>query len=139
MLQISLVRPVGELLVHDPPFTTQERPKTLIHIVDSACRQVTKSNTKLGPLTPSSRIISATEVPDSACVNANALCLSVKRFFPIRKNHPSGDTKVQKPDIPDRSRNGENVRSGRRLSPTPSRIEVLVIQGCDTSFAAVQE
>jgi hypothetical protein len=29
--------------------------------------------------------------------------------------------------------------AGRRLSSTPSRIEVLVIQRCDTSFAAVQE
>jgi hypothetical protein len=54
-------------------------------------------------------MISATEVPDSACLNANAICSSVKCFFPIQKPTLSGDAKVQKPNIPDGSRNGENV------------------------------
>jgi len=44
------VRPVDELLVHDPPFTAQEHRKILIPVVDPTCRQVPQSNTKLGPL-----------------------------------------------------------------------------------------
>ncbi len=88
-------------------------------------RQVSKSNSKLGPriapapvtvsrsekpqnatgttlshpirhlhlphqntLIPSFRMTAATEVPDSACLNANAICSSEKFFFPIRKTHP---------------------------------------------------
>ena len=37
---------------------------------------------------PSPRMISATDVPDSACLNSNAICSSVKCFVPIRKNGP---------------------------------------------------
>jgi hypothetical protein len=37
---------------------------------------------------PSFRITSATDVPDSACRRANAICSSVKCFFPIEKTHP---------------------------------------------------
>jgi hypothetical protein len=32
--------------------------------------------------------ITATEVPDSACLKANAICSSEKFFFPIQKTHP---------------------------------------------------
>jgi hypothetical protein len=39
-------------------------------------------------LIPSFRMTAATEVPDSACLNANAICSSEKFFFPIRKTHP---------------------------------------------------
>ncbi|MFM8709597.1 MAG: SDR family NAD(P)-dependent oxidoreductase [Planctomycetia bacterium] len=37
---------------------------------------------------PGGDVISATEVPDSACRSANAICSSEKCFFPIRKTHP---------------------------------------------------
>jgi len=33
-------------------------------------------------------LVSATEVPDSACLKANAICSSEKCFFPNRKTHP---------------------------------------------------
>ena len=44
------VEPVDELLVHDPPFTTQKNPEPLMPIVHPAGRQVTESSTKLGLL-----------------------------------------------------------------------------------------
>ena len=43
---------------------------------------------KVCSLIPSLRMISATDVPDSACRSANAICSSVKWFYPIRKTHP---------------------------------------------------
>jgi hypothetical protein len=52
---------------------------------------------------------SATNVPDSAGLKANAIYSSVKCFFPIHKTTLSGDAKVKKPNIPDGSRNGDNV------------------------------
>ncbi len=48
-------------------------------------------------------------MPDSACLNANAICSSVKCFFPIQKPTLSGDVKGKKPNIPAGSINGENV------------------------------
>ena len=63
------------------------------------------------------RMISATDVPDSACLNASAICSSVTCFFPIRKTTLSGGGKVKKPNSPDGSRNGGNVSSESRKCP----------------------
>jgi hypothetical protein len=52
---------------------------------------------------------SATDVPDSARRKANAICSSVKFFYPIEKPTLSSDVKGQNPNILDGSRNGENV------------------------------
>lgn len=52
---------------------------------------------------------SATEVPDSACLKANAICSSEKFFFAIQKPTLSGGAKVKNTNIPDGSRNGEDV------------------------------
>jgi hypothetical protein len=40
-------------------------------------------------------MISATEVPDSACLKANAICSSVNAFPPSKKPTLSGDAKVK--------------------------------------------
>ncbi len=60
---------------------------------------------------PSFRITSATDVPDSACRSANAMqsALPKSASFPSEKPTLSGDAKVQKPNIPDGPRNGEDV------------------------------
>jgi hypothetical protein len=57
---------------------------------------------------------SATEVPDQAYLKANAICSSEKVFFATQKPTHSGGAIVKKTNIPDGSRNGEDVKLTRQ-------------------------
>ena len=63
---------------------------------------------------PSLRMTSATDVPDQACLKANAICSSEKFLFAIQKLTHSGGAIVKNTNIPDGSRNGEDVKLTRQ-------------------------
>jgi hypothetical protein len=55
---------------------------------DNVLRTDWEIATTAGFLRRFSTEIAYTDVPDSACLNANAICSSEKCFFPIRKTQP---------------------------------------------------
>ena len=61
---------------------------------------------------PSFRMISATEVPESACLKRTRSALPKSSSFPSKKTTLSGNAKVKNTNIPDGSRNGGDDNPG---------------------------